>query len=78
MAALANCQIYGKATFGTIIRQLQIWAKTLHSGDNVDKEITMNGQGEQGKPAEFLLRNLHPGSTYNVSITTTVSVRLVI
>ncbi|CAJ0592108.1 unnamed protein product [Cylicocyclus nassatus] len=47
-----------------------IRAKTVHSPDNVDKEITNMGVGEVGKSPEFVLRNLHPGSTYNISITT--------
>lgn len=47
-----------------------IRAKTLHSPDNVEKEVMNMGVGEVGKTPEFVLRNLHPGSTYNVSITT--------
>ncbi|KAK6027411.1 fibronectin type III domain protein, partial [Ostertagia ostertagi] len=47
-----------------------IRAKTLHSPDKVEKEIMNMGVGEVGKTPEFVLRNLHPGSTYNVSITT--------
>uniref|UniRef100_A0A1I7XFP6 Fibronectin type-III domain-containing protein n=1 Tax=Heterorhabditis bacteriophora TaxID=37862 RepID=A0A1I7XFP6_HETBA len=50
-----------------------IRAKTLHSPDNIEKEIMNSGVGESGKQAEFVLRNLHPGSTYNVSITTFVA-----
>ncbi|KAK6754183.1 hypothetical protein RB195_013282 [Necator americanus] len=51
-----------------------IRAKTLHSPDNVDKEIMNVGVGEVGKTPEFVLRNLYPGSTYNISITTAVEV----
>ncbi|VDO45050.1 unnamed protein product [Haemonchus placei] len=47
-----------------------IRAKTLHSPDKVEKEIMNMGVGEAGKTPEFVLRNLHPGSTYNVTITT--------
>uniref|UniRef100_A0A158P9J0 Fibronectin type-III domain-containing protein n=1 Tax=Angiostrongylus cantonensis TaxID=6313 RepID=A0A158P9J0_ANGCA len=47
-----------------------IIAKTLHSPDNVEKEIMNMGVGEVGGTPEFVIRNLHPGSTYNVSITT--------
>ncbi|KAK6037148.1 fibronectin type III domain protein [Cooperia oncophora] len=47
-----------------------IRAKTLHSPDKTEKEIMNMGVGEVGKTPEFVLRNLHPGSTYNVSITT--------
>ncbi|VDL77132.1 unnamed protein product [Nippostrongylus brasiliensis] len=49
-----------------------IRAKTLHSPDNVEKEVMNMGVGEAGKTPEFILRNLHPGSTYNVSITTAI------
>ncbi|KAJ1374103.1 hypothetical protein KIN20_036701 [Parelaphostrongylus tenuis] len=47
-----------------------IAAKTLHSPDNVEKEIMNMGVGEIGTAPEFIIRNLHPASTYNVSITT--------
>lgn len=47
-----------------------IIARTLHSPNNVEKEIMNVGVGEVGSAMEFVLRNLHPGSTYNVSITT--------
>ncbi|VDO63818.1 unnamed protein product [Heligmosomoides polygyrus] len=44
-----------------------IRAKTLHSPDNVEKEVMNMGVGEVGKTPEFVLRNLHPGSTYNAT-----------
>ncbi|PIO74656.1 hypothetical protein TELCIR_03335 [Teladorsagia circumcincta] len=53
-----------------MLEKVCIRAKTLHSPDKVEKEIMNMGVGEVGKTPEFVLRNLHPGSTYNVSITT--------
>ncbi|KJH52165.1 fibronectin type III domain protein [Dictyocaulus viviparus] len=51
-----------------------ISAKTLHSPDNIEKEVINIGIGDVGKVPEFVIRNLHPGSTYNVSVKTAVKV----
>ncbi|CAD6198380.1 unnamed protein product [Caenorhabditis auriculariae] len=47
-----------------------IRAKTLHSPTGVAKEIENSGMTETGKPNEFVVDNLLPSSTYNISITT--------
>ncbi|CAI4231341.1 unnamed protein product [Auanema sp. JU1783] len=49
-----------------------IKAKTIHTPGNVEKEVMVAGVGEPGRPNEFALRNLYPGSTYNVTITTNI------
>ncbi|PAV68702.1 hypothetical protein WR25_15133 [Diploscapter pachys] len=50
-----------------------IKATTIHSPDNIEKEILDTATLEPGKTSEYTLKNLNPGSTYNVSITTNMN-----
>ncbi|CAI2353415.1 unnamed protein product [Caenorhabditis sp. 36 PRJEB53466] len=47
-----------------------IKAKTIHSPSGMFKEIENSAVGEPGKANEFLVDNLLPSSTYNITITT--------
>ncbi|CAJ0582378.1 unnamed protein product, partial [Mesorhabditis spiculigera] len=47
-----------------------ILAKTVHSNERVQKEIMEAGFIEAGRNSEFQLKNLAPGSTYNVTLVT--------
>ncbi|CAB3397248.1 unnamed protein product [Caenorhabditis bovis] len=47
-----------------------IKARTIHSPSGIFKEIENSAVVEPGKPNEFVIDNLIPSSTYNISITT--------
>ncbi|ULT91265.1 hypothetical protein L3Y34_009098 [Caenorhabditis briggsae] len=47
-----------------------IKAKTIHSPTGIFKEIENSAIGEPGKAHEFVVDNLLPSSTYNITITT--------
>lgn len=48
---------------------LQIIAQTIHTADgSPDRQITIDSFEDDTIQAEHLLRDLHPGSTFNISL----------
>ncbi|VDM46852.1 unnamed protein product [Toxocara canis] len=47
-----------------------IRAKTLYSIDGSDKEVSVSSYSEAGRAPEFTLRNLAPGSIFNITMST--------
>ncbi|VDK32296.1 unnamed protein product [Gongylonema pulchrum] len=47
-----------------------IRARTLHSVSGREREVSISNHNEDGSNPEYVLRNLEPGSTFNVTLST--------
>lgn len=59
-----------------IISMIQIRARTLHSVDGHEREVSISNHNEGSLNPEYTLRNLEPGSTFNVTLSTALEVYL--